>query len=159
MFPVEDYLLSRGRAYADSYRPESFAPVGNMIRGPNALLVHPSIPVRTVPEFVAYLKANPGLPYGSSGVGQSPHLSGVWFTQLTGTEATHVPFRGSAPALTDLIGGRVQLMIDNLPAAQPFAEGNQIRPLAVSTATRWEPMKDIPTGRPFTSPIGTVRCG
>ncbi|RVT95286.1 tripartite tricarboxylate transporter substrate binding protein [Rhodovarius crocodyli] len=126
------------------YRPDSFAPVGNMIRGPNALLVHPSIPARTVPEFVAYLKANPGLPYGSSGVGQSPHLSGVWFTQLTGTEATHVPFRGAGPLMVDLIAGNVKFSFDNLTSSVQQIRSGQVRALGVTSADRNAQMPELP---------------
>ncbi len=127
------------------YRPESLAPVGNMIRGPNALLLHPSVPARTVPEFVAYLKANPGrLAYGSSGVGQSPHLSGVWFTQLTGTEATHVPFRGAGPLMMDLVAGNIQFSFDNLTTSVQQIRGNQVRALAVTSADRNSQLPELP---------------
>ena len=127
------------------YRPESLATVGNMIRGPNALLLHPSVPARTVPEFVAHLKANPGrLAYGSSGVGQSPHLSGVWFTQLTGTEATHVPFRGAGPLMMDLVAGNIQFSFDNLTTSVQQIRGGQVRALAVTSADRNSQLPDLP---------------
>lgn len=127
------------------YRPDSLAPVGNMIRGPNALLLHPSIPARTVPEFVAHLKANPGrLAYGSSGVGQSPHLSGVWFTQLTGTEATHVPFRGAGPLMMDLVAGNIQFSFDNLTTSVQQIRAGQVRALAVTSADRNAQLPDLP---------------
>ncbi|WP_236571447.1 Bug family tripartite tricarboxylate transporter substrate binding protein [Rhodovarius lipocyclicus] len=129
------------------YRPESFAPVGGMIRGPNVLLVHPSIPARTAAEFVAYLKANPGLPYGSSGVGQSPHLSGVWFTQLTGTEATHVPFRGAGPLMVDLIAGNVKFSFDNLTSSVQQIRSGQVRALGVTSADRNAQMPELPALR------------
>src|SRR6185369_10219638 len=83
--------------------PASLIPVSNAITAPNVLVVHPSVPARSVPEFVAWLKAQNGkASYASSGTGQSPHLSGAWFLQLTGTKAEHVPYRGAAPALNDL---------------------------------------------------------
>jgi tripartite-type tricarboxylate transporter receptor subunit TctC len=127
------------------YRLESLAPVGNMIRGPNALLLHPSIPARTVPEFVAHLKANPGkLAYGSSGVGQSPHLSGVWFCQLTGTEATHVPFRGAGPLMMDLVAGNIQFSFDNLTTSVQQIRAGQVRALAVTSADRNAQLPELP---------------
>ena len=130
------------------YRPDSLAPVGNMIRGPNALLLHPSVPARTVPEFVAHLKANPGrLAYGSSGVGQSPHLSGVWFTQLTGTEATHVPFRGAGPLMLDLIAGNIQFSFDNLTTSVQQIRAGQVRALAVTSADRSASLPELPALR------------
>jgi tripartite-type tricarboxylate transporter receptor subunit TctC len=127
------------------YRPESLAPVGNMIRGPNALLLHPSVPANTVPEFVAHLKANPGrLAYGSSGVGQSPHVSGVWFCQLTGTEATHVPFRGAGPLMLDLIAGNIQFSFDNLTTSVQQIRAGQVRALAVTSADRNAQLPELP---------------
>jgi tripartite-type tricarboxylate transporter receptor subunit TctC len=130
------------------YRPEQLQPVGNMIRGPNVLLLHPSIPATTVPEFVAHLKRNPGrLAYGSSGVGQSPHLSGVWFNQLTGTEATHVPFRGAGPLMIDLIAGNVQFSFDNLTTSVQQIRAGQVRALAVTSADRSTQMPELPALR------------
>lgn len=127
------------------YRPDSLAPVGNMIRGPNALLLHPSVPATTVPEFVAHLKANPGrLAYGSSGVGQSPHLSGVWFCQLTGTEATHVPFRGAGPLMMDLVAGNIQFSFDNLTTSVQQVRAGQVRALAVTSADRNASLPHLP---------------
>lgn len=133
------------------YRPEQLAAVGNMIRGPNVLLVHPSIPARNVAEFVAHLKANPGkLAYGSSGVGQSPHLSGVWFTQFTGTEATHVPFRGAGPLMLDLIAGNIQFSFDNLTTSVQQIRAGQVRALAVTSAERSALMPELPAMRETT---------
>jgi tripartite-type tricarboxylate transporter receptor subunit TctC len=127
------------------YRPEDVQPVGNMIRGPNVLLLHPAVPARTVPEFVQHLKRNPGrLAYGSSGVGQSPHLSGVWFTQLTGTEATHVPYRGAGPLMADLIAGNVQFSFDNLTTSVQQIRAGQVRALAVTSADRNAQMEELP---------------
>ena len=130
------------------YRPDQLLPVGNMIRGPNVLLLHPSIPATTVPEFVAHLKRNPGrLAYGSSGVGQSPHLSGVWFNQLTGTEATHVPFRGAGPLMMDLVAGNVQFSFDNLTTSVQQIRAGQVRALAVTSADRSAQMSELPALR------------
>lgn len=130
------------------YRAEQLQPVCNMIRGPNVLLVHPSIPATTVAEFVAHLKRNPGrLAYGSSGVGQSPHLSGVWFTQQTGTEATHVPFRGAGPLMIDLIAGNIQFSFDNLTTSVQQIRAGQVRALAVTSADRSALMPELPAMR------------
>src|SRR4051794_16720717 len=125
---------------------KDIAPVIIIARVPNLCSVTNSLAVKSVAELIAYAKAKPGeLFYGTPGLGSTAHLSTELFKSMTGVEMTHVPYKGSAPALTDLIAGRVQLMIDNLPAAQPFAEGGQIRPLAVSTATRWPLLPDLPT--------------
>lgn len=122
------------------------APVIIIARVPNLCSVTNSLPVKSVAELIAYAKAKPGeLFYGTPGLGSTAHLSTELFKSMTGVEMTHVPYKGSAPALTDLISGRVQVMIDNLPAAQPFAESNSIRALAVSTATRWPLLADLPT--------------
>ncbi len=130
------------------YRPDALAPVSNMIRGPNVLVVHPSVPATTVPEFVAWLKANPGAKsYGSPGVGQSPHLSAVWFTQLTGTEAIHVPFRGAGPAAIELVAGNIQFMFDNLTTAIEQIRAGRVRALAVTSAARNSQLPDVPAAR------------
>ncbi|WP_431281080.1 Bug family tripartite tricarboxylate transporter substrate binding protein [Humitalea sp. 24SJ18S-53] len=130
------------------YRPDQLAPVSCMIRGPNVLVVHPSVPANTVPEFVAWLKANPGTKsYGSPGVGQSPHLSAVWFTQLTGTEAIHVPFRGAGPAAIELVAGNIQFMFDNLTTAIEQIRAGRVRALAVTSAERNSQLPDVPAAR------------
>jgi tripartite-type tricarboxylate transporter receptor subunit TctC len=138
------YTLFRNLPYA----PEALAPVSGLIRGPNILVVHPSLPAQTVPELVAWLKANPqGGNYASSGIGQSPHLSGVWFLQLTGTQATHVPFRGSAPALTALLAGDVNIMFENLIAASEHVQAGRLRALAVTTQGRSPLLPAVPAMR------------
>ena len=125
---------------------KDIAPVIIIARVPNLCSVTNSLPVKSVAELLAYAKAKPGeLFYGTPGLGSTAHVSTELFKSMTGIEMTHVPYKGSAPALTDLIAGRVQLMIDNLPAAQPFAEANSIRPLAVSSAKRWTGLPDLPT--------------
>jgi tripartite-type tricarboxylate transporter receptor subunit TctC len=130
------------------YKPESLIPVSNMIRGPNVLVLHPSVPARTVPELVAHLKRNPGrISYGSPGVGQSPHLSGVWFSQLTGTEAIHVPFRGAGPAMVELVAGNIQYMFDNLTTAIEQIRAGKVRALAVTSAERNAQLPDLPALR------------
>ena len=125
---------------------KDIAPVIIIARVPNLFSVTNALPVKSVAEFIAYAKSKPGeLFYGTPGLGSTAHVSTELFKSMTGVEMTHVPYKGSAPALTDLIAGRVQLMIDNLPAAQPFAESNAIRPIAVSTAKRWSGFPDLPT--------------
>jgi len=138
------YSLFRGL----SYKPEDFIPVSNMIRGPNALMVHPSLPVRTVPEFVQYLKENPGkLNYSTSGPGQSPHLSGVWFHQLTGTRATAVHYRGAGPAMIALMGGDVNYGFDNLTSSVEQIRSGRVRGLGVTSADRNPQMPELPALR------------
>jgi len=108
--------------------------------------VTPSLPVQTVPEFIAYARANPEkLNMGSAGIGTSIHVSGELFKMMTGIRMAHVPYRGSAPLLTDLMGGRVQVTFDNLPASIEFIRAGRLRPLAVTTATRSEALPDVPT--------------
>ncbi|MBR1283526.1 tripartite tricarboxylate transporter substrate binding protein [Bradyrhizobium sp. AUGA SZCCT0177] len=122
------------------------APVIIIARVPNLCSLTNSLPVKSVAELIAYAKSKPGeLFYGTPGLGSTAHVSTELFKSMTGVEMTHVPYKGSAPALTDLIAGRVQLTIDNLPASQPFAESNSIRPLAVSSARRWPGLPDLPT--------------
>jgi tripartite-type tricarboxylate transporter receptor subunit TctC len=130
------------------YDRHSLLPVCGTVRGPNVLVVHPSIPANTLPELVAYLKANPGkLSYGSPGVGQSPHLTGVWFNQATGTEAIHIPFRGAGPAAMELVAGNIQYMWDNLTSGITQIRAGRVRALAVSSADRNHQLPDIPAAR------------
>jgi len=125
---------------------KDIAPVIIIARVPNLCSVTNSLPVKSVAELIAYAKSKPGeLFYGTPGLGSTAHVSTELFKSMTGVDITHVPYKGSAPALTDLIAGRVHLMIDNLPAAQPFADSNSIRPLAVSSAKRWPLLPDLPT--------------
>ena len=121
------------------------APVIIIAKVPNLCSVTNSLDVKSVAELIAFAKAKPNeLLYGTPGIGSTAHLSTELFKSMAGIQMTHVSYKGSAPALTDLIAGRVQVMIDNLPAAQPFAEANSIRPLAISTAARWPGLPDIP---------------
>jgi len=130
------------------YTPARFAPVAGSVRGPNVLVVHPSVPAQTVLEFVAHLKANPGrLAYGSPGIGQSGHLTSVWFSQLTGTEAIHIPFRGAGPAAIELVAGNIQFMWDNLSSGIEQIRGGRVRAIAVSSAERNPQLPDVPTAR------------
>jgi tripartite-type tricarboxylate transporter receptor subunit TctC len=122
------------------------APVASLLRQPNILLVHPSIPVRTVPELVAYAKANPGkLSMASAGIGTSPHVAGELFKMMTGVDIVHIPYRGGAPALVDLLGGQVQMMLPVLSTSIEYIREGALRPLAVTTGTRWEALPEIPT--------------
>jgi tripartite-type tricarboxylate transporter receptor subunit TctC len=122
------------------------APVAGIMRVPNVMEVHPSVPAKTVAELIAYAKANPGkINWATSGNGTSVHLSGELFKLMTGVELTHIPYKGSAPALTDMIAGTVQLMFDNLPPSLPHIRAGKLRALAVTTATRSEALPDVPT--------------
>jgi tripartite-type tricarboxylate transporter receptor subunit TctC len=108
------------------------APVGGLIRGPLVMEVHPSVPAKTVPEFIAYAKANPGkISIVVGGNGGPPHLSGDLFKMMTEIDMVHVPYRGGAPALTDLLGGQVHVMFDNLSTSLEFIKAGKVRPLAV----------------------------
>jgi tripartite-type tricarboxylate transporter receptor subunit TctC len=126
------------------------APVAGIVRYPVVLEVHPSSPAKTVPEFVAYAKANPGkLNMGSGGIGSMNHLAGELFKQMTGVNLVHVPYRGEAPALSDLLGGQVQVLFGGLGAAIEHIHTGRLRALAVSTTTRSEALPDIPTVSEF----------
>jgi len=121
-------------------------PVAGFIRVPNVLEVNPSVPVKTVAELIAYAKANPEkLNIASSGNGTSIHLSGELFKMMTGVKMTHVPYKGSAPMLTDLLGGQVQLTFDNLPSSIAHIKAGKLRALGVTTATRSPELPDVPT--------------
>jgi tripartite-type tricarboxylate transporter receptor subunit TctC len=122
------------------------APVAGLIRAPLVIEVNPSIPVKTVPEFIAYAKANPGtVNYASTGNGTTNHITGELFKMMTGINMVHIPYRGSAPALTDLLGGQVQVMVDNLLSSIEYVRTGKLRALAVTTATRSPALPDIPS--------------
>jgi tripartite-type tricarboxylate transporter receptor subunit TctC len=122
------------------------APVASIMRVPLVMEVNPSVPVKTVPEFIAYAKANPGkINYASAGIGTPQHVSAEMFKMMTGVDMVHVPYRGAAPALMDLIGGQVQVMIDTTPASMAYIRAGKLRPLAVTTATRADVLPDLPT--------------
>jgi tripartite-type tricarboxylate transporter receptor subunit TctC len=121
-------------------------PVGNVIQVPNVMEVNPSVPAKTVPEFIAYVKANPDkVNVASSGNGTSIHLSGELFKMMTGIKMTHVPYKGSAPMLTDLLAGQVQVTFDNLPSSIGHIKAGKLRALAVTTAKRSPELPDVPT--------------
>ena len=122
------------------------APVAGIARVPNVMIVPPDFPAKTVAEFIAYAKANPGkVNMASSGNGTSIHLSGELFKAMTGVEMQHVPYRGSAPAVTDMIGNRVQVMFDNMPSCIAHIKAGTLRALAVTTADRSAELPDVPT--------------
>ncbi len=125
---------------------KDFAPVILVASVPNVLEVNPALPVNSVAELIAYAKANPGkLNFASSGNGTSIHLSGELFKVMAGVQMTHVPYKGSAPALQDLIAGQVQLMFDNLPPSLPQIKAGKLRALAVTSAARAPALPDVPT--------------
>jgi tripartite-type tricarboxylate transporter receptor subunit TctC len=126
------------------------APVAGIIRVPNVMVVNPSLPANTVPEFIAYAKANPGkLNCASGGGGGSDHMAVELFMMMTGINMLHVPYRGAAPALTDLIGGQVQVMFESMPASLEYVRAGKLRSLALTTATRSEVLPGIPTVSEF----------
>ena len=126
------------------------APVAGIIRVPNVMEVNPSVPAMSVPEFIAYAKANPGkINMASGGNGTSVHVSGELFKMMTGVNMQHVPYRGAGPALTDLLAGQVQVMFDNLPSSIGHIRAGKLRALAVTTATRSDALADIPTVSSF----------
>jgi len=131
-----------------SYKADQLQPVSNMIRIPNMVSAHPSVPIKSITELIAYVKANPDkLTYGSSGTGQSPHLTGAWFLQLTGLKMVHVPFRGAGPALQAALGGEIEILFDNLYPSLPQVQDGKLNALAVTTPERSALAPDIPTMR------------
>jgi tripartite-type tricarboxylate transporter receptor subunit TctC len=124
---------------------KDFAPITNVAAVPNMLVINPALPVNSVKELIEYGKKNPGkLNMASSGNGTSIHLSGELFKVMTGVAMEHIPYKGSAPALTDMMGGSVQVMFDNMPSALPHVKAGKLKALAVTTATR-SPAIDLPT--------------
>jgi tripartite-type tricarboxylate transporter receptor subunit TctC len=122
------------------------APLAGIMRVPNIMTVNPSVPVKTVPEFVAYAKANPGkINMGSAGNGSSNHVSGELFKMMSGVNMVHVPYRGGAPALTDLISGQVQVMFVSVAQSIEYVRAGKLRALAVTSTTRLEALPGIPT--------------
>jgi tripartite-type tricarboxylate transporter receptor subunit TctC len=122
------------------------APVAAFNRVPNVMTVNNDVPAKTVSEFIAYVKANPGkVNMASSGNGTSVHLSGEMFMMMTGAKMQHVPYRGAAPAITDMLGGQVQLIFDNMPSIIEHIRAGSLRALAVTTAARSPQLPDVPT--------------
>jgi tripartite-type tricarboxylate transporter receptor subunit TctC len=126
------------------------APVAGIMRVPNVMEVNPSVPAKTVPEFIAYAKDNPGkVNMASAGNGATDHMSGELFKMLTGISMVHVPYRGTAPALTDLLGGQVQVIFSPLPGSVEYLKSGKLRPLAVTTTQRSEALPEVPAVSDF----------
>jgi tripartite-type tricarboxylate transporter receptor subunit TctC len=125
---------------------QDVAPIANVIQTPGVMEVNPSVPAKTVPEFIAYTKANPGkINMASAGNGTNSHMYGELFKTMAGLDMLHVPYRGSPQALTDLIGGQVQVMFDNVPSSIGHIQSGQLRALAVTTSTRLAVLPELPT--------------
>jgi tripartite-type tricarboxylate transporter receptor subunit TctC len=121
-------------------------PVAGVIREPNVMVLNPSVPAKTVPDFTAYAKANPRkINMASSGIGSSPHMAGELFRIMTGVDMNHVPYRGAAPALTDLLAGQVQVMFPTIPSSIEYVRAGKLHALAVTTAMRSDAFPEIPT--------------
>jgi tripartite-type tricarboxylate transporter receptor subunit TctC len=120
-------------------------PVAAIGRAPNVMVVHPSLAAKTVPEFIAYAKANPGkISMASAGVGSASHMSGELFKMMAGVDLVHVPYRGQAPALTDLLGGQVQVDFSTMPPAIEYIKAGKLRALAVTSPVRFEALPEVP---------------
>jgi tripartite-type tricarboxylate transporter receptor subunit TctC len=121
-------------------------PIASVVRAPYVMEINPSLPAKTVPEFIAYAKANPGkISMASAGAGTGPHLTGELLMMVTGIQMAHVPYRGGAPALTDLMAGQVQLFFASAPETIEFIKAGKVRALAVTSASRSEVLADLPT--------------
>jgi len=126
------------------------APVGGIVSVPLVMLVNPSVPARTIPEFIAYAKANPGrINMASAGNGTAPHVAGELFKLMAGVDMIHVPYRGGGPALTDLLGGQVQVYFGNMVSSVEYIKAGTLRALAITTATRWQALPDLPAMADF----------
>ena len=125
---------------------KDLTPVTLVASAPLMLVVNPSLPVKSVTEFIAYAKANPGkLNFGSGGAGATPHLAGEMLKSMAGLQITHIPYKGGAPALADLVGGQIQFMLENIPGTLPFAKAGKLRALAVTDLKRSPLLPDLPT--------------
>jgi tripartite-type tricarboxylate transporter receptor subunit TctC len=155
--PADGYTLVMGTVGTHAINPalykkmpydhiKDFAPISRVAAVPNVLVVNPSQPYKTVKELIAYGKSHPGeLSFASSGNGTSIHLAAELFKSMTGVQMRHIPYKGSAPALTDLMGGQTNLMFDNLPSAIGFIRAGKLRAIAVTTLTRTSQLPDVPT--------------
>ena len=168
--PPDGYMLlavgSNNMINATLYEKLNFnfirdiAPVASVARVPQVMEVTPSFPAKTVPEFIVYAKANPGkVSFASAGNGSVAHVTGELFKMMTGVNMLHVPYRGAAPALTDLIGGQVDVMFDNMPSSIEHIRAGRLRPLAVSTTSRLDSLPDIPTVGDFVPGFETSAWG
>jgi tripartite-type tricarboxylate transporter receptor subunit TctC len=129
-----------------AFDPSKWEPVTVLATVPNVLVVNPRLPVKTVQEFIAYAKANPGkVTYGSQGNGTTSHLTASLFMQLTRTEMVHVPYKGTAPALVDLVGGQIDVFFDNISSSLPFHQAGKLRILGVADDQRSAALPDVPT--------------
>lgn len=124
---------------------KDFTPIGQLGNSTIVLEVGPALPVKNVAELIAHARKNPGLPYSTAGAGTSMHLAGVLFGQVSKTELTHVPYKGSAPLITDLIAGQVPVAFDNLPASLPHIQSGKLKALAVAGSQRSPALPDVPT--------------
>jgi len=125
---------------------KDLVPVTLIATAPLMLVINPSLPVKTVKEFIAYAKANPGkLNFGSGGRGTTPHLAGEMLKTMAGIQSTHVPYKGGGPALTDVMGGQIQFMLENIPSTLPFVQAGRLRALAVTAKKRSPLVPDLPT--------------
>jgi tripartite-type tricarboxylate transporter receptor subunit TctC len=124
---------------------KDLAPVTLVATAPLMLVIHPSIPAKSLQEFVAYAKAHPGLNFGSGGPGTTPHLAGEMLKMMIGASMTHVPYKGGGPALSDLMGGQIQFMLENIPSTLPLAKAGKVRALAVTALKRSPLVPDLPT--------------
>jgi tripartite-type tricarboxylate transporter receptor subunit TctC len=129
------------------YRTDkNFAPVTLVASAPLMLVVNPSVPAKSLKDLIAYAKANPSkVNFGSGGQGTTPHLAGEMLKMMAGIELTHIPYKGGGPALADLVGGQIQLMLENIPSTLPFVKGGKLRALAVSSLKRSPLVPDLPT--------------
>jgi tripartite-type tricarboxylate transporter receptor subunit TctC len=125
---------------------KDFTPISLLVHHPTILIVHPSVEAKTVKELIAYAKANPGkLNYGSQGNGTTAHLMGERFNRMAGIDIVHVPYKGAAPAMVDMLGGRIQLMFDSASTSMPHIKAGKVRALALANATRFSGLPDLPT--------------
>ncbi len=125
---------------------KDFAPLSRVANVPNLLVAHPAEPYKTVPEMIAYAKAHPGkINFGSPGNGASPHLSGELFKSMAKVNLTHIPYKGSAPAVSDLLGNQISIMFDNMPSVIPHVRSGKLRAIAITTAKRSPELPDVPT--------------
>jgi tripartite-type tricarboxylate transporter receptor subunit TctC len=155
--PADGYTLVMGTVGTHAINPslykkmpydhiKDFTPISRVAAVPNVLVVNPSQPFKTVKELIAYGKSHPNdLSFASSGNGTSIHLAAELFKVMTGVQMRHIPYKGSAPALTDLMGGQTNLMFDNLPSAIQFIRAGKLRAIAVTTLTRTSQLPDVPT--------------
>jgi tripartite-type tricarboxylate transporter receptor subunit TctC len=126
------------------------APVAGIMRVPSVMVVNPSVPAKTIPEFIAYAKANPGkINMASPGTGTGPHIAGELFKMMAGVDMVHMPYRGAGPALTDLLGGQVQVTFASMPSSVGYVRTGKLRALASTAATRSEALPDVPTVSEF----------